>query len=67
MGPERVINGFNGVRVVLTAYWSDDDGVCVNVDAGDGVLPGPIAEAVALAMIQLAALPAPALPELVSL
>jgi hypothetical protein len=62
VGPERVISEA-GRRVVLTPVWSDEDGVCVDVDAGtDEPLPADLAERVAVGIIQLAALPAP-LPE----
>lgn len=63
LGPEREFNAGNR-RVTLTTYWSDEDGVCVNVDAGDEPLPAGLAERVAVGMIQLAALPAPAISEL---
>ena len=59
VGPERVFTEA-GRRVVLTSVWSDEDGVCVNVDtAGDEPLPAGLAERVAVGLIQLAALPAP--------
>lgn len=58
VGPERVVEGPGGARVVLSAYWSDEDGVCVNVDAGDVLWPAALAEAVALELVRLAALPA---------
>jgi hypothetical protein len=67
VGPEKVIGGLNGVRVVLQAYWTDEDGVCVNVDAGDMPIPGPLAEAVAVHLIQLAAVPAPVTSEFAAL
>jgi hypothetical protein len=58
LGPEREISAGNR-RVTLTSMWSDEDGVCVNVDAGDDPMPVELAERVALGIIQLAALPAP--------
>jgi hypothetical protein len=64
VGPEKVLGGLDGVRVVLSAYWTDEDGVCVSVDAGDAPIPGPLAESVAVHLIQLAALPAPVLSDL---
>ena len=67
VGPEKVLGGLDGVRVILSAYWSDEDGVCVNVDAGDVPIPGPLAEAVAVHLIQLAALPAPVNSEISAL
>jgi len=60
VGPERVIS-LGSRRVVVSSLWSDEDGVCVSVDAGDEPLPAGLAERVALGVIQLAALPAPRL------
>jgi hypothetical protein len=58
LGPEREFTA--GARTVtLSSMWSDEDGVCVNVDTGDEPLPAGLAERVALGIIQLAALPAP--------
>lgn len=67
VGPEKVLGGVDGGRVVLQAYWTDEDGVCVSVDAGDGPISGPLAEAVAVHLIQLAALPAPVRSEFAAL
>jgi hypothetical protein len=58
LGPEREYCAGNR-RVTLTSMWSDEDGVCVNVDAGDEPLPSGLLERVAVGMIQLAGLPAP--------
>ena len=63
LGPEREYSAGNR-RVVLAAMWSDEDGVCVNVDAGDEPLPLGLLERVAVGMIQLAALPAPDLSKI---
>lgn len=49
-----------GRRVVVEAVWSDEDGVCVSVDAGDEPLPARLAWKVCAAMISLASTPAPA-------
>jgi hypothetical protein len=62
LGPERIFDHANG-RVVLTSIWTDEDGVCVNVDAGDVPLPAGLAERVAVGLIQLSALPAPVFSE----
>ena len=58
LGPEREISAGNRT-VILTSVWTDEDGVCVNVDTGDEPLPKGLAERVALGVIQLAALEAP--------
>jgi hypothetical protein len=58
LGPEREICAGNR-RVILTTVWSDEDGVCVTVDAGNDPMPVGLANSVALGIIQLAALPAP--------
>lgn len=58
LGPERVVT-LDGQRVVLTPIWTDENGLSINVDAGDEPLPAGLAERVAVGMIQLAALPAP--------
>lgn len=63
VGPERVVDEA-GRRVILSAVWSDEDGVCVGVDAGnDEPWPAGLAERVAVGIIQLAALPAPSMSE----
>jgi hypothetical protein len=62
IGPEREFSAGNR-RVILKSMWSDEDGVCVNVDAGDEPLPAGLLERVAVGMIQLAALPAPDIHE----
>jgi hypothetical protein len=59
LGPERVLEFEDGRRVKVSAYWTDEDGVCVAVDAGNDPLPSAAVERVAVSMIQLAALPAP--------
>lgn len=65
LGPERVVVlAGSGRRVLVAALWSDEDGVCVNVDAGDEPLPAVLAGEVAMAVLQLAALPAPVLCEI---
>lgn len=63
VGPERVVEGEGGARAVLSVYWTDEDGLCVNVDAGDLLWPAAMAEKVALELVRLAALPAPVLSE----
>jgi hypothetical protein len=63
LGPEKEFNA-GSRRVVLTSSWTDEDGVCVNVDAGDEPLPAALLERVAVGMIQLAALPAPNISEI---
>jgi hypothetical protein len=58
LGPEQEFLEGNR-RVVLTSMWTDEDGICITVDAGDEPLPAGLAERVAVGMIQLSALPAP--------
>lgn len=58
-GPERVVPLDGGRTVKISAYWTDDDGVSVLVDAGDEPLPRKGAEAVAVNLIQMAGLPGP--------
>lgn len=58
LGPEQVIEG-DGRAVRLSSMWSDEDGICVAVDAGDEPIPAALAERVAVGMIKLAALPVP--------
>ena len=63
VGPERVVEGSGGARAALSVFWTDEDGLCVNVDAGDVLWPAPMAEAVAVELVRLAALPAPVLSD----
>lgn len=58
LGPERIIS-LGSRRVVLSSIWSDEDGVCVSVDAGDEPFPAELAARVALGVLQLSNLPAP--------
>ena len=63
LGRERVIT-WDENRVVLTPIWTDEGGVCVNVDAGDEPIPPQVAISVAVGMIQLAGLKPPTLNEI---
>lgn len=52
----------NGDRPILvSAVWTDEDGVCVTVDAGDEPMPARAAWRVCAAVMDLAALAAPEL------
>jgi hypothetical protein len=62
VGPEHTLD-LGGRTITVAAVWSDEDGVCVSVDAGDEPLPASLAERLAVSIIQLAGLPAPE-PEL---
>lgn len=64
LGPERVLLLDGGRRVVLSTVWTDEDGVCVSVDAGDEPLPAGLVERVAAGLLELAAVPAPVLSEI---
>ena len=63
VGPELVVEGSGGARAALSTFWTDEDGLCVSVDAGDVLWPGPLAERVAAELVRLAALPAPVLSD----
>lgn len=62
-GPERIVTLDGGRLVKISAYWTDDDGVSVLVDAGDEPLPRRGAEAVAVSVIQMAGMPGPEFAE----
>ena len=53
------MEGSGGARAALSVFWTDEDGLCVSVDAGDVLWPAPMAERVALELGRLAALSAP--------
>lgn len=58
-GPQRTFRSLRGVEVTVAAYWSDEDGVSVALETGDELMPADVAAAVAVALAELAALPAP--------
>jgi hypothetical protein len=64
VGPEKVVEGEGGARAVVSVFWTDEDGLCVNVDAGDVLWPAAMAEKVALELVRLSALRAPGSLEL---
>lgn len=52
----------NGDRPILvSAVWTDEDGVCVSVDSGDEPVPARVAWRVCAAVMDLASLTAPEL------
>lgn len=57
-GPELILDLSRG-QANVQAYWSDEDGVTVTVDAGEDVLSREDAEQLGLAVIQMAGIPAP--------
>jgi hypothetical protein len=58
-GPERVVTLDGGRTATISAYWTDDEGVSVLVDAGDEPLPARDAELLAVNVIQMAGMPGP--------
>lgn len=57
-GPVKTI-GLGTGAVVVSAVWSDQDGVCVSIDSGDEVIPARYVLEVAAAAVELSRLPAP--------
>lgn len=57
-GPSRVVEGA-GREIVVSAVWSDEDGVCVALDLGDEPVPAHLAIEVIAAIAEMSAMPAP--------
>ncbi|AYN56865.1 hypothetical protein PBI_ANDREW_51 [Arthrobacter phage Andrew] len=47
--------------ILVSAVWTNEDGVCVSVDSGDEPLPARVAWRVCAAIMDLAAMPSPEL------
>lgn len=60
-GPSLVVDNGDRPDITVSAIWTDEDGVCVAVDAGDEPLPARVAHRVCAAIMELAACPAPVL------
>ncbi|WAB09157.1 hypothetical protein SEA_EESA_47 [Arthrobacter phage Eesa] len=59
-GPSEEITA-DGITVSAAAYWSDEDGVCVEVVTHGDLIPAALAVELAQAVQRLAATPAPEL------
>lgn len=61
IGPSEELS-VGGFSVRVDTYWSDDDGVCLEVTSrGGDVIPAALAVELAAAITRLAATPAPEL------
>lgn len=47
------------ISVTVSAVWTDEDGVCVSIDAGDEPIPAALAGQAAAAMLEFSLLQAP--------
>lgn len=59
-GPSLVVEE-SGRKVVVSAVWTDEDGVCVSVEAGDEPVPAGLAVKVWAEVLRLSKLSAPVL------
>ena len=58
-GPAMVVDNGDRPAITVAAVWTDEDGVCVTVDAGDEPVPAAVAHRVCAAVMELAMTPAP--------